>query len=105
LSRLFEFGGGTLCQAVRNTFERRSTPLPDGLPFAFSDAFRKDTQKQTQWRAFVSKAKPDMIAGDLDAVVGDVSAFLRPVIEALLQNSSFELVWVQGGPWGGCANK
>ncbi len=101
LSRLFEFEGGTLCQAVRNTFERRSTPLPDGLPFAFSDDFRRDTQKQTQWRAFVRKSKPDMIAGDLDAVVGDVAAFLRPVLEALLDNSSFELVWVQGGPWGG----
>jgi len=61
--------------------------------------------KEEKCRAFVRKAKPDMIAGDLDAVVGDVAAFLRPVIEALLQNSSFELVWVQGGPWGGSANK
>ena len=47
----------------------------------------------------VHKSKPDMIAGDLDAVVGDVAAFLRPVLEALLDNSSFELVWVQGGPY------
>ncbi|NOY86870.1 MAG: nucleotidyl transferase AbiEii/AbiGii toxin family protein [Deltaproteobacteria bacterium] len=34
LSLLFEFDGRTLCEAIRNTFRQRSTPLPNGLPMA-----------------------------------------------------------------------
>jgi hypothetical protein len=100
LSRLFEFDGRTLCEAVRNTFRRRSTPLPGGLPMAFTDEFRKDAQKQTQWRAFVRKAKPENVSGDIVAVLGDLAAFLMPVMEAAREDEHFELLWPQGGPWG-----
>jgi hypothetical protein len=48
LSRLFEFEDRTLCEAVRNTFRRRSTALPVALPIAFTGEFRKSTQKHTQ---------------------------------------------------------
>jgi hypothetical protein len=99
LSKLFDFEGRTLCEAVSNTFERRSTPLPDGLPFAFTDDFRKDTQKQTQWRAFIRRSKSDVAAGNLNVVIGDIVTFLMPVIEVLRNNNFFELFWAQGGPW------
>ena len=99
LSRLFEFDGRTLCNAIRNTFRRRSTPLPGGLPMVFTDEFRKDAQKQTQWRAFVRKSKPEDVSGDFDAVIGDIAAFLAPVIEAARGDDHFELSWPEGGPW------
>jgi len=100
LSRLFEFDGRTLCEAVRNTFRRRSTPLPGGLPLAFTDDFRKDTQKQIQWRAFVRKSKPETVAGDLDVVIGDLASFLLPVVEAVRSDRHLELFWARRGPWG-----
>ena len=99
MSRLFEFDGRTLCDAIRNTFRRRSTPLPNGLPMAFTDEFCKDTQKQTQWRAFVRKSKPEDVYGDFDDVISDVAAFLTPVIEAARGDNHFELSWIEGGPW------
>ena len=99
MSRLFEFDGRTLCDAIRSTFRRRSTPLPNGLPMAFTDEFCKDTQKQTQWRAFVRKSKPEDVYGDFDDVIGDVAAFLTPVIEAARGDDHFELSWTEGGPW------
>lgn len=99
LSQLFEFNGRTLCEAIRNTFGRRSMPLPAGLPMAFTDEFRKDAQKQAQWRAFVRKSKPEMVSGDIETVIGDVAAFLMPVIEAAQAGKRFELSWRQGGPW------
>ena len=37
MSRLFEFEGQTLCDAILNTFRRRSTLLPSGLPTAFTE--------------------------------------------------------------------
>ncbi len=100
LSRLFEFDGQTLCEAIRNTLRQRSTPLPGGLPMAFTDEFRKDAQKQTQWRAFVWKSKTENVSGNIDAVIDDLSAFLMPVIEAARGDEHFELLWPQGGPWG-----
>jgi len=100
LSRLFEFDGRTLCEAVRNTFRRRSTALPVGLLIAFTDEFRKSTQKQTQWRAFVRKSKPENMHKDLDTVIGEVAAFLMPVVEAARDDRILETAWAQGGPWG-----
>ncbi len=99
MSRLFEFNGATLCDAIRNTFRRRSTTLPDGLPMAFTDEFRRDTQKQTQWRAFVRKSKPADVSGDFAAVINDVSAFLMPIIEAVRGGKSFGKLWPPNGSW------
>jgi hypothetical protein len=99
LSKLFAFDGRTLCEAVGNTFKRRSTPIPDGLPLVFTDDFRKDVQKRAQWRAFVRKAKPDTAADNLDVVIDDLEAFLMPVVEAVRQSRLLELLWAQGGHW------
>jgi hypothetical protein len=100
MSRLFEFDGRTLCDAIRNTFRRRTTPLPSGLPMAFSDEFRKDTQKQTQWRSFVRKFKAENVSEDFDAVIGDVAAFSMLVIEAARVEEPFGLLWSPDGLWG-----
>ncbi|MBS3907608.1 MAG: nucleotidyl transferase AbiEii/AbiGii toxin family protein [Syntrophaceae bacterium] len=100
LSRLFEFDGRTLCEAVRNTFNRRSTALPVGLPIAFTDEFRKSSQKLTQWRAFVRNSKPENIPKDFDTVIGEVAAFLMPVVGAARDDQIIESNWAQGGPWG-----
>ena len=100
LSRLFEFDGRALCEAVRNTFRRRSTALPVGLPIAFTDEFRKSTQKHTQWRAFVRKSKPETMPKDFDTVIGEVAAFLMPAVEAARDDRILEPTWAKGGPWG-----
>ncbi len=99
LSRLFEFNGSTLCDAIRNTFRRRSTTLPGGLPTAFTNEFRKDAQKQTQWRAFVRKSKPVDVSEDFDAVIDEVSAFLMPAIEAARREEPFGKLWPPNGQW------
>jgi hypothetical protein len=60
LSRIFEFDGRTLTMAIRNTFHRRSTPVPDDVPVAFRDEFTRSTEKNTQWKAFLRKSEPGM---------------------------------------------
>ena len=99
MSRLFEFKGRTLCDAIRNTFERRSTPLPNGLPMAFTNEFIRDLQKQTQWRAFLRKSKPKDVSGDFDEIIGALRVFLMPVLEPARGDGHFELSWPKGGPW------
>lgn len=97
--RLFEFNGLTLCNAIRNTFKRRSTALPGGLPKVFTDEFRQDAQKQTQWRAFIRKSKPKDVHGNFDAVVGEVAAFLEPVLESIREETQFRMFWPPNGQW------
>lgn len=46
LSKNFEFQGDLLCQAIKATFERRKTSLPKTVPFAFTEEFAKDLDKQ-----------------------------------------------------------
>lgn len=100
MSSLFDFNGQILCDAIRNTFRRRSTQLPGGLPMAFTDEFWKDAQKQTQWRAFVHKSKPEDVPGDFDVVNDKIAGFLIPVMEAARENKPFGKLWPSNGPWG-----
>ena len=44
-----------LARAIRATFERRRTALPEAVPVGLSDAFSGDAGRQAQWRAFLAK--------------------------------------------------
>ncbi|MCB9779182.1 MAG: nucleotidyl transferase AbiEii/AbiGii toxin family protein [Alphaproteobacteria bacterium] len=46
-----------LGEAVRHTFERRETPLPEGLPEGLTAAFAEDPTKRAQWAGFVRKSR------------------------------------------------
>lgn len=68
-----------LAEAVRNTFARRQTPLPDGLPAGLSDAFV--AARAVSWRAFVKRnAAPGVPAELADLVVG-LREFLLPLLK------------------------
>jgi hypothetical protein len=56
LSRTFDFDGDLLARAIRATFERRRTALPEGLPLAFTSTFAEDVTKKVQWREFLRKS-------------------------------------------------
>ena len=99
LSRLFEFDGSILFEAVSNTFERRSTSYPDGLPVAFTEEFSNDNQKQIQWKAFVKKSRAESVRKDLRTVIDVIVAFLHPVLMALQDNKVLLKNWNQCGKW------
>lgn len=48
LARHFGFDGRVLADALKATFARRRTPLPNGLPLALADEFASDAVKQRQ---------------------------------------------------------
>ena len=45
LAQLFPFTGATLVQAIQATFERQRTPLPQGMPTAFTPEFSENPDK------------------------------------------------------------
>ena len=99
LSRLFEFNGSVLCEAVSNTFKRRSTSYPDGLPVAFTEEFSNDNQKQIQWKAFVKKSRAESVGRELRTVIDDIVVFLHPIIKALQDKTVLRKKWDLCGKW------
>ena len=80
LGQTFDFDE-TLIDAVRATFVRRGTQIPDTLPIGLSEKFAGDSTKQTQWRAFLRKAT-DGEQQALNDVVGRLRRWLWPVLRA-----------------------
>jgi predicted nucleotidyltransferase component of viral defense system len=82
LSNNFEFDGTVLAQAVRATFDRRKTAVPSELPVALTQIFADDRGKQTQWTAFINRARLRSSPVDLATVVVQLRRFLEPVLAA-----------------------
>jgi hypothetical protein len=99
LAQAHSFEGEPLVQAVRATFERRQTPVPDSLPVALTPAFGAVRQKVIQWQAFMNKSGGLTAPADLALVVGRIGSFLEPVLAAARKDGRVPLKWSPGGPW------
>ena len=66
--------------AIRHTFARRGTPVPQELPEGLTAMFADDAAKQTQWRAFVRKSK--LVAPSLSEVVAVAATLAEPAFDA-----------------------
>jgi predicted nucleotidyltransferase component of viral defense system len=87
-----EFDEDLLARAVRRTFERRKTAIPEDA-FALSEDFYADRHKQTQWRAFLRKSGVE--APDDFTIVGRL---LRTFLFPLLAPGTKNRVW-RGRGW------
>lgn len=83
LSRNLKFDDKILAEAIKTTFERRNTPLPNAAPTAFTSEFSQDETKQRQWKAFLRKNRLDTEI-DLEAVLKEIEDFLMPVVSAIV---------------------
>lgn len=100
LSRKVPFDGRILGQALEATFNRRRTPIPDGDSFILNqEVFVLDPAKQLQWEAFLRKS--NLVGGDrlFKDTVEELNRFLTPVLEALREETHFDLHWLPGGSW------
>jgi hypothetical protein len=98
MAREFEFDGATLCRAIAATFERRATPIPDGVPVALTEVFQGDPVKLRQWQGFVKRSSPESPGLQLAEVVDALCVFLLPPLGAAL-DQRFDKYWSPGGRW------
>ncbi len=98
LASSFTFGGPTLSKAVRSTFERRATPIPDADPLVLTDAFLTGPERQTQWRAFLRRGRLEA-PPDTSELAEGLRRFLGPVLHAARRSEILTQVWPPGGPW------
>lgn len=97
LAKQSEFEGAVLSRAVAATFERRRTPIPQGVPIGLSDEFMNDVQKEKQWQAFIRKNTLEPM--ELSAVVMDLREFLLPVLTSISLGDDVRLAWRAADGW------
>jgi hypothetical protein len=97
-ARRVAFDGDALVAAIRATFRRRQTPLPDGEIVALTEAFSGDERAQANWHAFAGRNQLRGF-GSLAQVVAELRPFLLPPLAHAPTDEPFPEHWSPGGPW------
>lgn len=98
LSESFEFDGATLVTAIRATFERRGTALPESRPIALTGVFVEDPAKQTQWAAFVRRSRAKSVR-EFGMVMEGVLRFVEEPLRSAASTGEYGKQWSPPGPW------
>ena len=99
LATLFDFEGRVLAEAMRATFARRQTPIPQETPAALTPAFAADPTKQAQWNGFLRRTAMSRTPDPLPLVLAQIQTFVMPPTVAIVKGVPFEEWWPPGGPW------
>lgn len=94
-----DFSGDAVVAAVRATFERRRTPIPESLLLALTPEFATLGTKVTQWRGCIRKSGVSSAPREFNHVITIIVGFLEPVIGAARTGTSFNMTWEPGGAW------
>ena len=100
ISRRFEIDGQSLTEAIRATFQRRGTPLPDGIPAGLSEEFAEDAGKQRQWIGYLGRTKLDTVPRSLTDAIAVVRGFVLPALAAASGVGSPPDRWRPSTGWG-----
>lgn len=99
LAEQCSFSGEILAGAIRATFERPRTPVPEILPLALTPEFATLGAKLAQWRGFLSKSGVSSAPRELGQVINTIAGFLGPVIHAARTGTPLNMIWPPAGPW------
>ena len=95
----YEFAGLLVQAAIKATFDRRQTAIPQSTPLALTIEFTKDDRKQIQWQAFVRKSQLDTDEKTLSEIGSALTDFLMPPTQAILSDLLFEQKWTPATKW------
>lgn len=98
LSRTYEFDGRDLAIAIQKTFANRQTDVV-ASPVALTETFSNDETKKKQWAAFLRKSRLSDAPSELSVVTEEISRFLSPVAQAIVDSDAFGRGWTPSGPW------
>ena len=100
ISRVFEIDGQSLTEAIRATFQRRGTPLPDDIPTGLSEEFSEDAGKQRQWIGYLSRMKLETVPRSLTDAIAVVRRFVLSALAAASGVGSPPDRWRPSTGWG-----
>ena len=84
LARDYKFDGDVLANAIKATFARRKTRLPETTPVALTEEFYNAASKRQQWKAFLNKGQFAEREEAFGAVCHKIKMFIMPVVEAIM---------------------
>jgi predicted nucleotidyltransferase component of viral defense system len=93
IANTMELDGQILFGAIKATFERRKTDITTEALYVFSDTFKQDKDKQTQWAAFLNKNSLEK-GSDFSDVVGEIQHLLEPVYQAIAEQQDYKKQWL-----------
>jgi len=96
LSRQYNFEGGRLAEAIKQTFEQRGTILvqpQEIISLKFID------EKQVQWTAFRKRIGLEFLPEDFNQIVQQLELFLTPIVKALIEKESYGDSWIAPDTW------
>ncbi len=100
LPRTLAFDGALLAEAIRHTFARRSTPIPEGVPDGLNDAFAQTPVNASRWKGFLDKGRLlESERPSLVQIVREIRTFALPALKAASEATPFGAHWPPGGPW------
>ncbi len=79
LSETIELNISDLTTALRETFARRKTPLPNGIPTFLTTVFTEDEAKKQQWQAFLRKIRSNQSVS-LNETAAKIATLILPLI-------------------------
>lgn len=98
LAQNFDFEGKVLATAIEKTFMNRKTTV-DKEPQALTLNFARDQEKSALWKAFRRRMQINSGPEEFENVVSSLSAFLNPVLEAIVAKEEPPKKWKAGGLW------
>ncbi|HUG38643.1 MAG TPA: nucleotidyl transferase AbiEii/AbiGii toxin family protein, partial [Candidatus Limnocylindrales bacterium] len=99
LASRFEFDRVTLAEAVRQTFERRRTPVPSEEPIGLTPAYWENVSRGPQIRAFARRAGLTVGPAAGTDILAAIGPFLLPILDDLRTGIATRGTWPPGGPW------
>jgi len=92
IANQFELEGSILMDAIGATFAKRDTDIHLQDLTVFSEAFKLDRQKATQWKAFLNKNQLEATESFLETM-SSLEDFLLPPYSCLASEQDFSLQW------------
>lgn len=86
------FDGAVITEALKRTFERRSTSLTAGST-VMTEGFARDPDRQSAWAGYLRKERIDTVPDSFEAVMPVILDFVGPPFHAVGDGNAFVLHW------------
>lgn len=97
--RHFDFNGSTLAEALKRTFRRRKTDIPDSRFLFDEEIYNEKSDRQTLWKAFLKKRDIKHAPEKLAATAKEIEKFLVKPLNAVNKKQEFNGEWKMSGSW------
>ena len=90
ISERYVLDGKELREAIRETFEHRTTGFDDII--VFENSFLKNPLHQSRWDAFLKKKKA-LVNVEYKDAIGRIKTLLEPIVVSINEHSSYDKNW------------